>query len=167
MGSPSGAKRTSSTGVPWSRPISMRRALEAAGSLISATTAGVPTARALSGWRAVVVMSGAVRFAVGGHALHHDLFGELLGDSQPGVANLADDIGGMADQADVLLLAQTHLPEAIADIGGGGDFLDADGAAGLDMAQRTGVRVGAMALDEHDFLLMVLRFHCAGRLILE
>src|SRR5882672_2184204 len=115
MGSPSGAKRTTSTGVPTSRPISMRRALAAAGSLISATTAGVPTASALSGWRASLI-SGTASGVMGRHRLNHDGIGEFLGETEPGVADLANDIRRVADEADVLFFAQAHLAKPVGDL---------------------------------------------------
>ena len=61
------------------------------------------------------------------------------------------DVRRVADEADVLFLAQAHFAEPVGHLGRGGVFLDADGDPGLHMAQRTGVRVGAMPLDDHDF----------------
>lgn len=103
-------------------------------------------------------MSGA-RFATRGHALNHDVLGQLLGNPEARVADLANDVRRMADEPDVLVFAQAHLAQAIADIGRGGEFLDANCAARLHMAEWTSVRMGALALNEHDFWFSVFWSH--------
>src|SRR6185436_11360351 len=57
-GSPNGAKRTNSTGVPTSRPISKTRARCSDGILISVTMAREPTSSEVSGCEAADILRG-------------------------------------------------------------------------------------------------------------
>src|SRR5579883_1071479 len=90
-GSPIGAKRTNSTGVPTSRPISMRRGRLAGGSLISATVAVEPR---------LTDVRGCVAAAMGsGHFLQgrlqrgdQDGFGQFRADAEARVADETDEI---------------------------------------------------------------------------
>ena len=86
-----------------------------------------------------------------GHRLNHDRVGELLGKAESGVADLTDDIGRMADEANLLIFAEAHFAEAVGHLGCRGVLLDANGDAGLNMAQRAHVAVGALTLDDDDF----------------
>lgn len=102
-------------------------------------------------------------FAARRQGLDHDLIGELLGDSEARIAHLADDAGCVADEANVLFLAETHFSQSGADLGRGGEFLDANGAAFRHVAQRTGRAVGTMSLDQHHFVFLSFLFHRCGK----
>jgi len=124
------------------QPISMRRGRLSGGSLISATVAVVPTATELSGWGASDINSSGVS---GNGSTKMALASFRSGE--PGIANLADDIGFAAQQFDALLLAEAKFTQPVAQFGRRHQFLDANGGPGLDPAQGTDLRTGALALD--------------------
>lgn len=86
-----------------------------------------------------------------GNRLNHDGFGQLLGDAQAGVADLADEIGMTAHEPDTLFLAETHLPQPAADLGRRRKLLDANNGPGLHVAQWTGVSMGALPFEDDGF----------------
>lgn len=88
---------------------------------------------------------------MGGNGLDHDGFGQLLGDAQTGVADLADEIGVAADEPDALFLAEAHFPQPAADLGRRRKLLDANDRPGLHMAQWTGLSMGALPFEEDGF----------------
>jgi hypothetical protein len=133
-----GAKRTSSTFVPTSSPISMRRGRLAGERLISATVAVVPKATEVSGWSGADMIL--TRFAQG---FDENGLGQVLTQSDAGIADLADQTRMPADEANALLLAQAHFPEAIHHIRLCGQFLDANHGARFTLRQRTRAVVGA------------------------
>jgi len=81
----------------------------------------------------------------GGNRFHQDTLSQLGADTQSGIADLADEIGLVAEQGDFLLLAETHFPEAAHDFLGGAKLLDAHTGPGLDLVQRTKLGAGAIA----------------------
>src|SRR6266568_4833322 len=136
-----GAKRTSSTGVPTSRPISIKRGRLSGGSLISATVAVAPKATDVSGWRASAIgLDGR-----GGESFDEDGFRQFFADAQAGIADLADEAGLAGEQLDFLLLAETHLAQPMRDILRGGKPFDAHHSPFGDMTQGTNFRPGAFA----------------------
>jgi len=94
--------------------------------------------------------------------LNENLRGQFFGNSEPGIAHLANDAGGVTDEPNVLLFAKAHFAQTTADFGRGGEFLDADRATFGNVAQRARGRVGTLSLNHHDFLLFLLRFHRAA-----
>jgi hypothetical protein len=66
--------------------------------------------------------------------LDDDLFRELRADAKAYIANLADNIGLLSEEADFLFFAKAHFPEAMGDFRGGGELLDADGSACTNVA---------------------------------
>lgn len=64
--------------------------------------------------------------------LDEDGFREFLTQRDACVADLADQTRMAADEADALLLAQTHFAEAIHYVGLHGKLFDADRRASLD-----------------------------------
>jgi hypothetical protein len=67
--------------------------------------------------------------------LDPDLFGELRTDAEPGLANLANDIGMAAEQANALFLAKAEFTEANGDFRSAGKLLDANRYASADIAE--------------------------------
>lgn len=61
--------------------------------------------------------------------LNDDLFGELDADPQADIANLANDVGVLGEQADFLFFAEAHFPEAVLHFGRGGELFYPDGSA--------------------------------------
>src|SRR5258705_3117722 len=98
-----GAKRTSSTGVPTSRPISIKRGRLSGGSLISATVAVAPKATEVSGWRAAGIRLG----SRGREGFDQDGLGQLFADTQARIADLADQAGLACGQLDCFLFTVT------------------------------------------------------------
>src|SRR6185436_16057673 len=98
-----GAKRTNSTAVPTSRPISIRRGRLSLGSFISATVAVVPNGTEVSGCRAggVIIWS---RLRQNG--FDEDGFSQFAAKGDTRVADQADDVCLAAEQFDLLFLAQ-------------------------------------------------------------
>ena len=65
--------------------------------------------------------------------LDDDLFRELRADAKADIANLADNIGLLSEEADFLFFAKAHFTEAMGDFGRGGELLNADGSACADV----------------------------------
>src|ERR1035438_4818106 len=122
----------------------MRRGRLSGGSLISATVAVVPTATELSGWRASGIK---VSGGGGGQRLYQNGPGQFFTQGEAGIADQADDIGFATQEFDALLLAEAKFAQAVAQFGRRGQFLDANGCAGSDMAQGTDRRPGTMAFN--------------------
>ena len=68
--------------------------------------------------------------------LDHDGFGELGADAEAGVADLADDVGVLHQQADALFFAEAHFAQPSGDLSGAVELFDADRCAGLDRVER-------------------------------
>ena len=66
---------------------------------------------------------------------------------ETGIADQADDIGFAAQEFNALLLAESEFAQPVAQFGRCGQFLDANGRAGGDMAQGTDRRPGTMAFN--------------------
>src|SRR6185436_11483053 len=103
-----GAKRTSSTVVPTSRPISIRRGRFSGGSFISATVAVAPKGTEVSGCRAGEMLIGSPLWQ---HRFDKDGFGQCAAQGDPRIADQADDVGLAAEQFDLLFLAQAQLAQ--------------------------------------------------------
>ena len=73
---------------------------------------------------------------------------------------MADDVGLAAQQFDPLLLAQAEFAQAVAHFRRGGQFLDANGSAGGDVAQRTDCGPGTPPFNNPTLRLVV--FHNAN-----
>ena len=58
---------------------------------------------------------------------------QILTERYAGIAHLADQAGMAADEPDALLFTQSHLPEAVNDVGFSGELLDANHGAGFDV----------------------------------
>lgn len=95
---------------------------------------------------------------MGGNRLDEDGFGQFLAEADPRVADLADDVGLAAEQFDFLLLTQAHFTQAGDDFRRGGQLLDADDRAGLDLAQGANGWPGALAFKDFEWRLRFL--HC-------
>ncbi|SPE53400.1 hypothetical protein SBV1_1710031 [Verrucomicrobia bacterium] len=67
---------------------------------------------------------------------------QLLADGQPHVAHLADKIGLAGEQPDDLVLAKAQLPQAVLEVGGRAQLLNAHCHASLDAAQGTNLTLG-------------------------
>jgi hypothetical protein len=72
--------------------------------------------------------------------------GQFRADAEPRVADLADHGIVTPDDADLLILAETHLAQAMGEFGGSVEAADFGGAAGLDLVQRAQVREGALRI---------------------
>jgi len=67
-----------------------------------------PTCNVVNGWL-VSGMSGSPFFD---QRFDQDLFREFRADAEPGMTNLANNIGVAADEADFLVFAKPHLAQA-------------------------------------------------------
>src|SRR5256885_5948130 len=119
-----GAKRTSSTCVPTSNPISMRRGRFSGGNLISATVATVPRGTVVRGWTAATIKN--QRLGSGGDGLDNDGFRQFFANAEPRVTNLANQIGFARQQFDCLLLTEAKLSQTLGHLGRGRKLLDAN-----------------------------------------
>src|SRR5688572_15374238 len=116
----------------------MRRGRLALGTLISITFAAVPGASALSGRcagelcdilrRLTRARSGELR-GNRMNRLDNDLLRELHADAETHIADLANNIRMLGEQADFLLLAEAHFTEPMSDLGSCGELLDANGSS--------------------------------------
>jgi hypothetical protein len=111
--------------------------------LIWATTPEEPTARAVSGCKGADIGSGGL--LGGAHRLDPDGLGEISADAEADVADLANDVGVAADELDLLIFAEAHFAEAMGDFRRGGQLFDANRHTSLDLIQRAGIRVLALA----------------------
>ena len=55
-----------------------------------------------------------------GYYFDPDALGKTLVETQPGVADLTQDVGLQAQEFDLSILAEAHLAQALVHIGGGG-----------------------------------------------
>ena len=85
--------------------------------------------------------------------LHNDGVGELVADAKSRVADLTNVIRVATDELDFLLLAEAHLPKAIAYIGRSGQTLDTHSLTGCHLTERTLGCVGAAAFKKFYVLL--------------
>src|SRR5689334_11161416 len=109
----------------------MSRGRLAGGRLISATVAVLPKATKVSGWRASGI--GSTGFA---QRFDEDGFCQVLAESNAGVADLANQAGMPADEADALLFAEAHFAEAIQHVRLHGKLLDANRGASFHRRKR-------------------------------
>src|SRR4051794_521182 len=68
--------------------------------------------------------------------LDQDALGDLRAEGQPGVTDQANDVGLGGEQSHDLVFAESKLPEAASNVGGGTKLFNADGYAGFDAVER-------------------------------
>jgi hypothetical protein len=84
----------------------------------------------VAGWR---TSSGAPGF----NRLDKNFLGKLGADAQAHIANLANDVRMLREQANFLFFAEAHFPQPVLYFRGGGELLDANGSSGPNVTQRT------------------------------
>ena len=110
--------------------------------MISLTVAEWPTGREVSGW--LDIMSRLARGA--GQRFHKNVLSQLGADGEARVANEADEVAGVLEERDLLILAQAQLAQAAAHIRRRGKPFDAHRRAHDDAIQRANKRLGAAAI---------------------
>ncbi len=83
------------------------------------------------------------RSAFLGKGFDEDGLGQVLAEGDAGIADLANQAGMTADEADALFLAQSHLAQAPDDVRLRGQLLDANHRARVHRRKRTGRGVRA------------------------
>jgi hypothetical protein len=73
--------------------------------------AELPTCKEVNGWLDSDISGG----FLSGQRFDHDFFRQLSADAESRVANLADDMGVLADEPDFLLFAKAHFAQAAGD----------------------------------------------------
>ena len=103
-----------------------------------------------------VTVSGVSRFEltrVGSarrNGFHKDRVGQSLADTEPGIADQANEIGVARQEFDPLLLTKAEFPEAIGQFGGSCQPLDANHRPGLNPAQRADLGSSALPFKNHE-----------------
>jgi hypothetical protein len=67
---------------------------------------------------------------------------QLLADGEPGIANLADEIGLACEEPDNLVFAKAKFAEAVLKFRGGTKLFDPHGYAGFDAGERANIATG-------------------------
>lgn len=80
---------------------------------------------------------------------NNDFLGQLHTDTEPDIANLADNIRVLGEKTDFLLFAKAHFAEAMLHLGRGGEFLDSDGSSCADVTKGTNERLLAFPVGLH------------------
>src|SRR5688572_12176292 len=69
------------------------------------------------------------------HGLDHDELGKLPAQGEPGIADLADEVGAVGDKLDHLILAESDFPQALLHFRRGAELANADRHANTNAAQ--------------------------------
>jgi hypothetical protein len=70
-----------------------------------------------------------LRACLGGNRLNENAFGQLCADAEPGIADLANDIGLVTHEFYLLFFTEAHFTQAMRNFGRGGKLFDANGRA--------------------------------------
>jgi len=87
-----------------------------------------------------------LRACLGGNRLNENAFGQLCADAEPGIADLANDIGLATHQLYLLFFTEAHFTQAMRNFRGGGKLLDANGRASDHAAERAKERLFGAAI---------------------
>ena len=88
-----------------------------------------------------------------------DGFSELFADAKPGVANLTNQAGLLAEKLDDLPFAEAEFTQTVPNFRAAGEFLDANDRARFDVAQRADRGPGAFAVHDHARLRFLVFAH--------
>src|SRR5258706_705649 len=71
----------------------------------------------------------------GSNRLNENAFCQLCADAEPGVADLANDVGLVTHQFYLLFFTEAHFTQAMRNFGRGRELFDANGCASHDSAE--------------------------------